>query len=73
MRASIIYPLLWIAWIAAFMAIEFTALGTGHPQYTLSDYVWQLERINQAWTMLRFFVCAFCVWLFLHMAFGWLR
>jgi hypothetical protein len=39
----------------------------------LSDYVWRLEQINRTWTFLRFFVAAFCAWLFLHMTFGWLR
>ena len=33
MRASVIYPLLWIAWIAAFLAIELSALWSGHPIY----------------------------------------
>ena len=69
MRASLAYPLLWIAWIAAFLAIELTALWSGHPQFTLSDYVWRLEQINRAWTCLRVFIAAFCVWLFFHMVF----
>jgi hypothetical protein len=71
MRASVVYPVLWIVWIVAFLAIEFTAIGTGHPQFTLSDYVWKLEQINRAWTCLRFFIAAFCVWLFFHRVLHW--
>lgn len=70
---KVIFPALWVAWLAAFMAIEFTALGTGHPEYTLSEYVWKLEQINQAWTFVRFFVIAFCLWLLLHMGWGLFR
>jgi hypothetical protein len=68
-----VYALLWILWIAAFLAIELSAIFTAHDQYTLSDFVWRLEHINAAWTFLRFFICAFCVWLTLHMSLGWFR
>lgn len=71
MGLKLAYPVLWIAWIIAFLAIELTAIFTGHSQYTLSDYVWRLEQVNRAWTALRFLVCAFCAWLFFHMAFRW--
>lgn len=67
MRASLVYPLLWIAWIAAFLAIELSALWSGHSNFTLSSYCWRLEQINRSWTFLRFFIAAFCVWLFGHM------
>lgn len=65
------YALLWIGWIVSFLAIELTALFTGHTQYTLSDFVWRAEEVNRAWTFLRFFIAAFCIWLTLHMVFGW--
>lgn len=68
-----VYAALWIGWIAWFLAVEFTALGTGHPQWTLSEYVWRVEEINRGWTFLRYLVAAFCLWLALHMTFGWLR
>lgn len=71
MRASVIYPVLWCVWIAAFLAIELTALWSGHPNFTLSDYVWRLEQVNRAWTFLRFFAAAFCAWLFCHLVFHW--
>lgn len=67
------FALLWIGWIVAFLAIEFTAIGTGHRQFTLSDFIWRAEEVNRAWTVLRFFIAAFCVWLLLHLVFGWLR
>jgi hypothetical protein len=73
MRAATAYAVLWIGWIALFLAIEMSALWSGHPQWTLSDFVWRLEQINRSWTFVRFFVCAGCVWLFFHMAFGWFR
>ena len=68
-----VYALLWIVWIAAFLCIEMSAIWTGHDQYTLSDFVWRAERINTSWTFLRYFICAFCVWLTAHMAFGAFR
>lgn len=68
-----LYAVLWIGWIAAFLGIELTAIFTGHSQYTLSDFVWRLEQVSRAWTFLRFFIVAFCIWLTLHMAFGWFR
>lgn len=71
MRLGLVYALMWVGWIAAFLAIELSAIFTGHNQYTLSDFVWRLEEINTGWTFLRYFVAAFCLWLFLHMAFGW--
>lgn len=70
---STLYAILWIGWIAAFLAIELAALFTGHGQFTLSEFVWRLEEVNRAWTFLRFFVMAFCIWLTLHMAFGWFK
>jgi hypothetical protein len=66
-----VYAVLWIGWIAYFLAAEFTAIGTGHDELTLSDFVWRLEEVNSAWTALRYFVAVFCLWLFFHMAFGW--
>jgi len=68
-----LYAAVWITWIAWFLAWELGALFTGHADLTLSDYVWRLEEINRGWTFLRYFVAVFCLWLFLHMSFGWLR
>lgn len=73
MKAGTVYVIAWIAWIALFMLIEFSALWTGHSRFSLSELVWKLERINRAWTFLRYFVAAFCVWLFGHMVFQWWR
>ena len=73
MRASAVYAVLWIGWVAGFLAIELTAIFTGHSRFTLSAFVWRLEEINRAWTFLRYFVAVFCAWLFLHMVFGLFR
>lgn len=73
MKAAWVYAALWIGFVLWFLAVEFTAIGTGNSKYTLSDFIWNLEQINRGWTFLRFLVCAFCVWLFFHMAFGWFR
>lgn len=73
MTASRVYAALWIAWAAAFFAIELTALFTGRAQFTLSDFLWRAEEVSQAWTFLRFFIAAACVWLFFHLVLGWFR
>lgn len=67
------YAVLWIVWIVMFLAIEFTAIGTGQSRYTLSDFVWRAEEISRAWTAVRFFVICFCTWLLLHLGFGLFR
>lgn len=73
MKTGTIYATLWVVWLLAFLVIELTALWTGKPQFTLSEYVWRLEQLGRAWTFVRYFVAVFCLWLFLHMAFGWFR
>lgn len=73
MTSSRLYAGLWLAWLAAFLAIELSAILTGQRQYTLSDYVWRLEDFSRGWTFVRYFTAAFCLWLGLHMTFGWFR
>lgn len=68
-----LWPAAWIIWVTWFLAWEFTALGLGKPQWTLSEYVWRLEEINAGWTAVRYAVAVFCLWLFLHLAFGLFR
>ena len=68
-----LYPWNWIAIGVLFVIFEFTPLALGKPQYTLSDYIWRLEEINARWTALRYFIVALCVFLVLHLGFGWLR
>jgi hypothetical protein len=68
-----VYAVLWIAWLTSFLVIELSAMWTGHSEATLSEFVWRAEQLGRAWTFLRFFICAFCLWLFFHMAFGWFR
>lgn len=68
-----IYSYLWIAWIAMFFAIELTALFTGKPQYTLSEFTWRAEELGHPWDFARFFIAAGCIWLSMHLVFGWWR
>jgi hypothetical protein len=69
-RASVAYPVLWVIWIAAFFAIEMSALFTGHSQFSLSELTWRLERVHHGWTFARFLVAAFCLWLAGHLVWG---
>lgn len=64
--------LYWLAWIAVgFCPLEFYALGSGHPEWTLSYQVWHLE--GQGATFARYFVGAFLLWLLIHMVARTLR
>lgn len=67
------YAVLWIAWLAAFLVIELSALWSGHPEWTLSEFTWRAERLGQAWTFLRYFLAVFLLWLAGHIVFGWWR
>ena len=67
------YGWLWLGWIAWFAACEFTALATGHPEDTLSEFTWRAEALGQPWTFARYLVAAFCLWLAGHLVFGWWR
>ncbi len=71
MRPGTVYALLWITWITAFLAIELSAIFTGHSQFSLSDFVWRLEGTGRTWTFLRYFIAVFLLWLFGHMVFRW--
>ena len=63
----------WVAWFLAFLAFEIFQLATGHPENTLSEFVWHLEDLGHGWTFARYFLAAGFLWLFFHMAFGWFR
>ncbi len=72
------YRWLWVAWIAAFLGLELTAIIRRRFQDTLSEFVWHLT--NQApgntfaeWTAIHFFVLVFLLWLLIHLGFGYLR
>jgi hypothetical protein len=45
--ASKTWTKLWLAWIAAFFALELPPLFRGRPQDTLSDHVWAWFGIPQ--------------------------
>lgn len=73
MKLDTVYAALWITWVTAFLGIEFSAIFTGHSQFSLSAFVWRLEEINRGWTFLRYAVAVTCLWLFFHLAFGLFR
>jgi hypothetical protein len=59
----------WLLWISVgFCPVEFWALATSQPQYTLSYQVWHLE--GQGATFARYFVAVFLIWLAIHMVLG---
>lgn len=71
------WSIYWLLWLAiGFCVPEFWALGTGHPENTLSEQVWHLTGQTGAagtahWTFAHFVVAAFCVWLAGHFVFHW--
>lgn len=73
----------WACWfftsISVFLAVELTALFTGHPENTLSYAIWRMESLRTGqpifqWTFahLAFTVGfgALSLWLFGHFGFG---
>lgn len=73
----------WLAWIAAFLAIEGLALADKDREDTLSEHVWKWFGVRgpdaglKGWpTVLglaaRGLLLIFLTWLLLHLSFGWL-
>lgn len=73
----------WASWFASsiisFLIVELTALFSGHPENTLSDAIWRMERLVpgqpiQYWTFAHFaFTMGFAVlalWLTGHFGLG---
>lgn len=71
--------LYWLLWFAiGFLPLEFYALVSGHPEWTLSDQVWALEVGNHVdqiwwnpgtWPFGHLAIACGCVWLFGHFVF----
>jgi hypothetical protein len=70
--------LYWVLWfVVGFLPVELYALWSGHPQWTLSDQVWQLEGISLSqvwwnpltWPFGHLIIALACVWLFGHFVF----
>ena len=65
----------WPIWLVVLFGIpEGVALATGHPEWTLSDWVWRVFDVLPGstlweWRAVHFFLLAFMVWLTLHLAF----
>lgn len=56
----------WLGWLVlGFGVLETIALVTGHPEWTLSYQVWQLEGVGGS--IVQFILGAFLVWLFGHL------
>lgn len=66
------FTVYWLVWIVVGFGVpEGIAIGSGHLERTLSENVWTLE--GNGATFFRYFIAAFCLWLFLHMTFRWFR
>lgn len=65
----------WLVWlVVGFCLPEFVALGTGHPQWTLSDTVWRIFSVQPhqdvwQWKAAHFLLAVFMVWLTGHLVF----
>lgn len=74
--ASQLFTKLWLAWLAAFVAIEGTALARGRPEDTLSDHVWAWFDIprhkapNRSERVRRVLLLGFMTWLGAHFLTG---
>jgi len=68
------YTALWIAWLVAFVVIEWSALKSAAHGDTLSEKVWRWFAVREPGA--RFFVLRrsllliFMLWLLLHLVFG---
>lgn len=61
-----LYAWYWGLWLVLLFGVpEAFALMSGHPERTLSAWVWRLEGTGP--TVGRYFIAAFLLWLLLHM------
>lgn len=72
-----VWTLLWVVWIGAFLAIEGAAFISRRAGATLSEHVWSWFRVNRGWgkpsvAIPRALLLVFLAWLLLHLGFGWL-
>jgi len=57
------WSIAWLVWLLIFCVLEFTALGTGHPDNTLSEQVWRLEGNfgwPWDWSFIHVMIAGFC-------------
>ncbi len=65
----------WPIWlVGAFGIPEGIGLATGHPEWTLSDWVWKVFDVLPGdtlwqWTAVHFFLLCFMAWLTMHLVF----
>lgn len=67
-RLNTPWPYLWLAWVIAFLVIEFWAILDGDADDTLSEHVWSLMNAS---SFIGFAVVALLIWLVYH--FVWER
>lgn len=66
----------WLFWlVVGFGLPEGIALGTGHPENTLSDTAWRWCQVTPGdslthWTFLHILVAGLLLWLFVHISLG---
>lgn len=72
------FTVMWVGWIAAFVVIEAVAIFNKKKGDTLSEHVWrwfgvpdESAKVKKAFTVGRFALGAFLVWLTGHLTFGW--
>ena len=58
-----IFTILWVAWVAAFIVIEAMALARKESGDTLSEHVWKLLKFRRLFYLLG---AAFMIWLSAH-------
>lgn len=63
----------WVFWLAMFAVIEGAAIFNKQPDDTLSEHVWKWFQIREKprqWTVRRWALAVFLVWLLVHMVAG---
>jgi len=68
--AKLAWTAVWVAWLAAFVALEFYAVGNPQPGDTLSETIWvAMDR----WVVVRVSVWLLLGWLVKHFTWDWYR
>ena len=76
MKLNSRYTMLWVVWLLAFGAIEWSAIKDVRQGDTLSEHIWKIigtkAAQKQTWHwFLRIGVLALLVWLIVHFMTGW--
>lgn len=75
MRRRSIWTLLWLLWLAGFLAIEIPAALNRRDGDTLSEHIWWLigrgKRLTPGVQARRIAFLSFAAWLVVHLLTGW--